>query len=41
MQPALFNDSLDNGPRVTEFLVLGDAGGNMVLYKNREPVFHD
>lgn len=42
MQPALFNDALDKaGPRVTEFLAFGDAGGNLVLCKNREAVFHD
>ena len=42
MQPALFNDALDEaGPRVTEFLAFGDSGGNLVLLKNREAVFHD
>ena len=41
MHPALFNDQLDNGPRVTEFITIGDAHGNLVLFKNRKPVFHD
>lgn len=31
----------DTGPRVAEFLTFGDSSGNLVLYKNREPVFHD
>ena len=40
MHPAMFNDAQDNGPRVTEFLAFGDSSGNLVLYKNRKPVFY-
>ena len=41
MHPSLFDAAIENGPRVTEYLTFGDASGNLVLYKNREPVFHD
>ena len=41
MHPSLFNEAMEDGPRVTEFLMFGDASGNLVLYKNRQPVFHD
>ena len=41
MHPSLFDEALEDGPRVTEFLAFGDASDNLVLYKNREPVFHD
>ena len=41
MHPSLFQESSENGPRVAEFLMFGDAAGNLVLYKNREPVFYD
>ena len=26
---------------MAEFLMFGDTAGNLVLYKNREPVYHD
>ena len=41
MHPSQFDAALEDGPRVTEFLMFGDESGNLVLYKNRQPVFHD
>ena len=41
VHPSLFDEALENGPRVTEFLTFGDENGNLVLYKNRRPAFHD
>lgn len=41
LHPDQFDAVEENGPRVTEFLVFGDALGNLVLFKNREPVFQD
>ena len=41
LHPSMFNAAAEDCPRVTEFLMFGDAAGNLVLYKNRLPVFHE
>ena len=41
LHPSIFQEGKANGPRAAEYLMFGDTAGNLVLYKNREPIFFD
>ena len=41
LHPSLFYEGKAKGPRAAEYLAFGDTAGNLILYKNREPVFFD